>query len=337
MKYALIGCGRISRNHIKAAKNNALDIVAICDVEKSKLDQLKNEQELNDKLSLFTDYLEMIRTLDLDIVAIATDSGSHAKIAKDCIRMGINVLIEKPMAMNVKDAEEIIQLGSEYGVRVAVCHQNRFNKSIQKLRESVDTGQLGVIHYGTANVRWFRDKNYYSAASWRGTLEKDGGVLMNQAIHNIDLLLWFLGGDVIEVKSFMSNFIHPYIESEDFGAVIIKMSNGTYGIIEATSSTYPKNFEETLHIFASKATIKIGGYSVNRIDEWIVDGNENTDLIKKEFSEEPENIYGNGHIPLYQDLINSIKDNRKPFVSGEEGIRALRLIEEVYNQNRGNS
>jgi UDP-N-acetyl-2-amino-2-deoxyglucuronate dehydrogenase len=336
MKYALIGCGRISRNHIKAAKNNALEIVAICDLETSKLDQIKKEQELNDNLKLFNDYLEMIRSIDLDIVAIATDSGSHAKIAKDCIRMGINVLIEKPMAMNVQDAEEIIKLGNEYGVKIAVCHQNRFNKSIEKLRDSVNNGQLGVIHYGTANVRWFRDKNYYSAASWRGTVEQDGGVLMNQAIHNIDLLLWFLGGDVIEVKSFTSNFIHPYIETEDFGAAIIKMSNGTFGIIEATSTTYPKNYEETLHIFASKATIKIGGYSVNRIDEWIVDGIENTEQIKKEFSEEPENIYGNGHIPLYQDLINSIKDNRKPFVSGEEGIRALRLIEEVYNQNREN-
>jgi UDP-N-acetyl-2-amino-2-deoxyglucuronate dehydrogenase len=160
---------------------------------------------------------------------------------------------------------------------------------------------------------------------------------MNQAIHNIDLLLWFLGGEVVEVKSFTSNFIHPYIESEDFGVAIVKMSNGCFGIIEATTSIYPKNFEETLYLFASKGTIKIGGYSVNRIDEWIVEGSENIEHIKSEFSEEPENIYGNGHIPLYEDLIKSIKDNRKPLVAGEEGIRALRLIEEVYNQNRGSS
>lgn len=335
IRYALIGCGRISDNHIKAALENDINIIAICDLVIPKVTLKLNNYKLNSRTKCYDDYKLMIRENDFDLIAIATDSGSHFEIASACIKKGINVLIEKPMAMNVSDAEKLIQLGKDFDVKIGVCHQNRFNKSIQKLRQAIDDQKLGNLHYGSANVRWYRDENYYKEAVWRGTEDRDGGVLMNQAIHNIDLLLWMLGGEVIDVKSVTTNFIHPYIETEDFGAALITLSNGSYGIIEATTSTFPKNLEETLYVFGQKGTVKIGGYSVNRIDEWIVAGDiDSQSEIKSEFSEEPENIYGNGHVLLYKDMVESIHQNRNPYISGEEGIKALRLIREIYNQNK---
>lgn len=335
VKYGLIGCGRISKNHIKAALKSEMQIAGLCDIDTSKVLNVIKDNNLDSNVLVFDNYMEMINAFDFDLIAVATDSGSHFEIASACIKKGINVLIEKPMAMSVSDAEKLIQLGKDFDVKIGVCHQNRFNKSIQKLRQSIDDEKLGNIHYGSANVRWFRDENYYKEAAWRGTVDRDGGVLMNQAIHNIDLLLWMLGGEVVDVKSVTSNFIHPYIETEDFGAALITLSNGSYGIIEATTSTFPKNLEETLYVFGEKGTVKIGGYSVNRIDEWIVAGDIDSQAeIKSEFSEEPENIYGNGHVLLYKDMVESIHQNRNPYISGEEGIKALKVIREIYNQNK---
>lgn len=331
MKFAIIGCGRISKNHISAAMKLNLEIVALCDLDLSKAANLIADYNLGEKTHVYSEYLSMLKNEEIDLISIATDSGSHFEIAKACLLQGKHLIIEKPIALKIAHAQEIIDLARERNLKVSACHQNRFNKAIQLVKESVRSNQLGKIHYISANVRWFRDHNYYSSALWRGTWDKDGGVLMNQAIHNIDLMNWLIDSDVISVKSTIRNFSHSYIEAEDFGAAIVEYSNGSVGIVEATTTTYPENLEETLLLFAEKGTIKVGGKSVNLLEEWRVE-NDQRDLekLKLEYSENPINIYGFGHYLLIKDVVESIESNREPYVSALEGKRALELIIRIY-------
>ena len=331
MEYALIGCGRISPNHLEAAKNNGLDIVAISDVDPDNMEDKALKHNLPDSVCRYTDYKEMLSKEKPELVAVCTESGKHATVALDCIDAGCNVIIEKPIALSLKDADEIIRRAKEKGVKVCANHQNRFNKSIQKIREARDRRRFGKLMYGTAHIRWNRGWEYYSRAKWRGTWEQDGGALMNQCIHNIDLLRWMMGNDIDEVFAYTDKLNHDYIEAEDLGIAVVKFSNGSYGIIEGTTDIYPQNLEETLYMFGSKGTVKAGGHSVNLIEEWrFADELDNPDEVKKQFGENPPNVYGFGHTPLYADMIDAIKNNREPYVSAEDGRRALELVLAIY-------
>ena len=330
MKYALIGCGRISPNHIAAAKANELEFVGICDINPQNMHDKILKFEL-DPIHTYTDYKEMLEKEKPELVAICTESGKHAAIALDCIDAGCNVIIEKPIALSLADADEIIRRGHEKGVKVCANHQNRFNKSIQKIRDAVEKGRFGRMFYGTAHIRWCRDWEYYSRADWRGTWEQDGGALMNQCIHNADLLRWMLGDDIDSVMGMTDKLNHDYIEAEDLGIALIKFKNGSYGILEGTTDIYPKNLEETLYLFGEKGTIKAGGTSVNRIEEWrFSDQLDDPEEVVRQFHENPPNVYGFGHTPLYADVIEAIKNDREPYVTGEDGRRALELVLAVY-------
>ena len=331
MKYAIIGCGRISPNHFAAAKNNNLDIVAICDVIQANMADKKLKFELPDTVKMYTDYHKMLEEQKPELVAICTESGKHAPIALDCIAAGCNVIIEKPIALSIKDADAIIKAAKEKHVKVSACHQNRFNKAIQKIREAVDKNRFGRMFYGTAHIRWCRDWEYYNRAPWRGTWEQDGGALMNQCIHNIDLLRWMMGDDIEEVVAYTDRLNHEYIHAEDLGIALVKFKNHKYGIIEGTTDVYPKNLEETLYLFGEKGTVKAGGQSDNKIEEWLFsDALDNAEDIKAEFHENPPNVYGFGHTPLYADVIDAIKNDREPYVSAEAGKRALELVLAIY-------
>lgn len=331
MKYALIGCGRISPNHIVAAQKNDLDIVALCDIDPEMIRDKAVKFELPDTVGRYTDYKEMLASECPELVAIATESGKHAEIALNCLDHGCNIIIEKPIALSLADADRIIEKADEKGLKVCANHQNRFNKSIGKIREAIDKNRFGKLFYGTAHVRWCRDHEYYDRAGWRGTWEQDGGALMNQCIHNIDLLRWMMGDDVIEVVGMTDRLHHPYIEAEDFGIALVRFANGSYGIIEGTTNVYPKNLEETLYLFGEKGTVKAGGSSVNVIEEWrFSDALDNAEDIKREYGENPPNVYGYGHTPLYADVIDAIKNDRQPYVDARAGRRALELVLAIY-------
>lgn len=330
MKYALIGCGRISPNHIVAAKNNGLEIVGLCDVNTDVLTDKAKKFDLQD-IHQYLDYHDMLSVEKPELVAIATESGKHAEIAIDCIDAGCNLIIEKPIALSLRDADEIIKRSEEKGVKVCVSHQNRFNKSIQKIREALEKGRFDKLFYGTAHIRWCRDWEYYSRANWRGTWAQDGGALMNQCIHNIDLLRWMMGGKIDTVMGLTDRLEHDYIEAEDLGMALVKFSNGAYGIIEGTTDVYPKNLEETLYIFGKKGTVKAGGSSVNRIEEWrFSDQLDDPEEVMKQFHENPPNVYGFGHTPLYADVIDAIKNDREPYVTAQDGRDALELVLAIY-------
>ncbi len=331
MKYALIGCGRISPNHVVAAKNNGLDIVGLVDIDIENARDKVLKFDLNQDVRIYTDYKEMLEKEHPELVAIATESGKHAQIALHCLDCGCNIIIEKPIALSISDANAIINKGREKGVKVCACHQNRFNKSIVEIRKAIEKKRFGKLLYGTAHIRWARNHEYYDRASWRGTWEQDGGALMNQCIHDIDLLRWMMGDEIDTVYGVTDRLIHPYIEAEDLGIAVIKFKNGSYGIVEGTTDIFPKNLEETLYIFGEKGTVKAGGEAVNIIEEWkFSDYFGDEEEVKRECAENPPNVYGFGHTKLYRNVIASIEGKEELAVDAEAGKRALELVLAIY-------
>ncbi len=336
MKYALIGCGRISKNHINAAINNKLEIVAVCDIVESKMDEILEKTDIDNinNIKKYKDYKEMIEKEELDLVSIATESGSHAEIALHCIDKKVNVIIEKPMAMSIEDANEIIERSKQKNVKVSACHQNRFNIAIQKLREAIDNGRFGKLSHGSIHVRWNRNIEYYKQAPWRGTWREDGGALMNQCIHGIDLLRWMFGGEINEVYGQTRQQFHDYLEAEDIGMAVVKFDNGAIATIEGTTNVYPKNLEETLYVFGENGTVKIGGKSTNNIEVWDFKDETEEDEEMKNLKEVTSNVYGNGHTRLFEDVIDSIKNDRYPYVDAKAGKEALELVLAIYKSQK---
>lgn len=336
MKYALIGCGRIATNHVTAAVNNNLEIVAVCDIVPEKMEEILVKHNLADDKSIkrYTDYKQMLEENELELISIATESGKHAAIALDAIDAGVNVIIEKPMAMNIADAEEIIKRAAEKNVKVSACHQNRFNVAIQEVRKAVEGGRFGKLSHASINVRWNRNKGYYDQAPWRGTWEEDGGCLMNQCIHGIDLLRWMMGDEVVEVYGATRQQFHDYLEAEDVGVAVVKFKNGAIGTIEGTTNVYPQNLEETLYLFGENGTVKVGGKSTNTIDVWDFKDETAEDQKNKGLEEETSNVYGNGHTSLFADVIEAIKEDRSPYVDGVAGRNALEMVLAIYKSQK---
>lgn len=331
LKFALIGCGRISPNHVAAAIENHLEIVALCDIVPEAMQQTIKQFSLSADTPCYIDYKKMLEEQRPDLVAICTESGKHGAIALDCLDRHAHLIIEKPIALSLEEADRIIEKAKTLQLTVCACHQNRFNKSILKIRDALERGRFGRLLHGTAHIRWNRGPDYYQQAPWRGTWDQDGGALMNQCIHNIDLLRWMMGGDIVEVIGMTDRLTHDYIEAEDLGLALIRFSNGSYGVIEGTTNIYPQNLEETLYIFGEKGTIKAGGKSVNRIEEWrFSDHSDEPDQVKAEFCENPPNVYGFGHKPLYADVIDAILNHRKPYVTAQDGRNALELVLAIY-------
>lgn len=336
MKYALIGCGRIAVNHMKAAINNDLEIVAVCDVLPEKMEGILEKYDLQENVTIkrYTDYKEMIGAERPDLVSIATESGIHAEIALYCIDNNVNVIIEKPMAMSIEDADKIIALAKEKNVKVSACHQNRFNIAVQELRKAIEAGRFGKLSHGSIHVRWNRNKGYYDQASWRGTWAQDGGALMNQCIHGIDLLRWMMGDEIEEIYGATRQQFHDYLEAEDVGMAVIKFKNGAIGTIEGTTNVYPKNLEETLYIFGEKGTVKIGGTSTNNIDVWEFADETKEDQLNKGLQEQTSNVYGNGHTSLFADVVDAIENDRSPYVDAVAGRNALEVVLAIYKSQK---
>lgn len=336
MKYALIGCGRIAVNHIKAAMSNHLELAAICDLEMEQMEKLLIKYNLEDKtlIKRYTDYKEMIQENELDLVAIATESGCHAEIALFCIEHGIHCIVEKPIAMSVEDANKIIDLAHKHGVKVSACHQNRFNVAVQEMRKALEAGRFGRLSHGSVHVRWNRNEEYYTQASWRGKWVSDGGALMNQCIHGIDLLRWMMGDEVEEVYGQTRQQFHNYLEAEDVGMAVVKFKNGAIATIEGTTNVYPQNLEETLYLFGEKGTVKIGGKSTNNIDVWEFSDETGEDSRNIGLKEITSNVYGNGHSSLYADVIDAIENNREPYVNAVAGRNALELVLAIYKSQK---
>lgn len=290
--------------------------------------------EKDASIKRYTDFKKMIDENNLELVAIATESGIHAEIAFYCIKHGVNVIIEKPMAMSIADADQIIRLSKENNVKVSACHQNRFNVAVQEMRKALDEGRFGKLSHGSIHVRWNRNRDYYTQAPWRGTWAQDGGALMNQCIHGIDLLRWMMGDEIDEVYGVTHRQFHGYLEAEDIGMAVVKFKNGAVATIEGTTNVYPQNLEETLYLFGENGTVKLGGKSTNNIDVWNFSDETEFDQKNKGLEEATSNVYGNGHSSLYADMIDAIKNDRKPYVDGQAGKNALELVLSIYKSQK---
>ena len=336
MKYGLIGCGRIATNHVKAVLNNNLEFVAACDIEESQINNLLAKHGLDKDTAIkhYIDYKKMIEQNKLDLVAIATESGNHAEIALYCIDHGINCIIEKPIAMSIQEADQIIRHAEEKGVKVSACHQNRFNIAVQEMRKAVEAGRFGKLSHGSVHVRWNRNVDYYAQAPWRAKWASDGGALMNQCIHGIDLLRWMMGDEVEEVYGQTRQQFHDYLEAEDVGMAVIKFKNGAVATIEGTTNVYPRNLEETLYLFGENGTVKLGGTSTNNIDVWQFADETEADHKNKGLEEATSNVYGNGHTSLYADVIDAVKNDRRPYVDAVAGRNALELVLAIYKSQK---
>lgn len=336
MKYALIGCGRIAANHVKAVAANGLEFVAMCDIDVSKFAPLLEKADcgLFSEVQRYTDYHLMLEEHpEVELVAVATESGSHARISLDCIDAGKNIIVEKPMAMSIADADEIVRRAQEKGVKVSACHQNRFNVAVQKMRGALEAGRFGELSHGSIHVRWNRNKGYYDQAPWRGTWGQDGGCLMNQCIHGIDLLRWMMGKPIRVYAQTRQRF-HGYLEAEDLGAAVVSFESGAIGIVEGTVNVYPQNLEETLCLFGETGTVKIGGTSTNNIDVWDFADETEEDHELKGLKEQTSNVYGNGHAALYADVIDAIECDRAPYVDAVAGRDALEMVLAIYKSQK---
>jgi UDP-N-acetyl-2-amino-2-deoxyglucuronate dehydrogenase len=330
LRFGLIGCGRISKNHFEALSSiPEADIVACCDILKDRAEEAAQTYEIN---SVYTDYLEMLKKEHLDAVSICTPSGLHPEIGIEAANHKVHVISEKPMSLNIKSADELIQACDDNNVKLFVVKQNRLNTTMQLLKRAVEKNRFGRIYLAQSNVFWQRPQGYYDQAPWRGTWALDGGAFLNQASHYVDAMYWLLG-DVKSVRAEMATMARN-IEAEDTGCAILHFKNGALATINVTMLTFPKNFEGSITILGEKGTVKVGGVAVNRIEKWEFEDYDDDDKIISDSNYQPPNIYGFGHKPYYLNVISSLLETEEPYTNGRDGRKSVEIIQAIYESAR---
>lgn len=325
LRIGFIGCGRIAPRHVQViGAIPELKLAAVCDVVEAKARRLAE----GTGAAVYTSYDEMLERESLDLVAVLTESGTHARIGAEVATRVPALVIEKPMALTLEDADRLVESCDRNGTRLFVVKQNRFNRPVVRLRRAVEAGRFGKMVMGSVRVRWCRGQDYYDQDAWRGTWALDGGVLTNQASHHIDLLQWMLG-PVESVKAYTARQL-ARIEAEDTGVAILRFTSGALGIIEATTATRPRDLEGSLSILGQGGSVVIGGFSVNKLETWNFSEPLPDDARASEDSVHPPNVYGFGHYDYYRDVIDCIRTGRKSMLDGLEGRKSLELINAIY-------
>jgi UDP-N-acetyl-2-amino-2-deoxyglucuronate dehydrogenase len=325
VRVALVGCGRISRNHFDAiARVDGIELVAIADIDVTRAKTVGTEQGV----PAFGSLEEMLAAVPSDLVSICTPSGLHPQHGITAARAGRHVLTEKPMAISLAGADELVQACDAAGVHLFVVKQNRLNPPIQLLKRAIDKGRFGRIYSANVTVRWTRPQEYYDAEPWRGTWEFDGGAIMNQASHYVDLVQWLVG----PVESVMGKTATQArrIEAEDSGIGILKFRSGALGVIEVNVLTYPRNFEGSITIIGERGTVKIGGTAVNRVEHWSFAEYDDDDKLVESANTNPPTVYGFGHEGYYRNVLAVLRGEAKPETDGRAGRKSLELILGIY-------
>lgn len=329
INFALMGCGRIAEKHASVLSGQlpGARLVGVCDVVAERAEAFGRKYNV----PAFTSLEQMVAAIgpSIDVVNVLTPSGYHAKHTLEVARHGFHVVVEKPMALTLEDAETMVQACDRAGVRLFVVKQNRFNKPVQKLREAVDAGRFGKIALATVRVRWCRRQSYYDQDAWRGTWLLDGGVFANQASHHVDLLTWLMG-DVNSVFAYTARQLAD-IEAEDTGIVVLRFRNGALGVIEATTAARPKDLEGSISILGERGAVEIGGFAVNQMKTWQFETPEPGDeLVMTEYNENPPNVYGFGHLEYLRHVTEALRESKPALVDGREGLKSLALINAIY-------
>lgn len=328
LQIALIGCGRISKRHSELLGYNQIngaELVAVCDTNEIKAKKVAD----NLNVPYYTDMHQMMQKEQIDVVSVLTESGNHAQNVIELAEYGKHIIVEKPMALTLDDADEMIKTCFENKIKLFVVKQNRFNIPVQKLRHALESNRFGKLVLGTIRVRWCRTQEYYNLEPWRGTWAMDGGVLANQASHHIDLLEWMMGDVASVFAKSMTALVN--IEAEDTALVLITFKNGAMGVIEATTATRPKDIEGSISILGENGTVEVGGFAVNQMKVWnFYDKKDDDDEILTKYSVNPPNVYGFGHQAYYEHVVDCIKNDKKQLVDGFEGRKSLELISAIY-------
>ncbi|MFC2947710.1 Gfo/Idh/MocA family protein [Virgibacillus sediminis] len=331
MNFAIVGCGFIAKKHAKAIKEaEGAQLVAVCDKFPDAMKLYVEEYGATP----YRELTEMLEGENVDVVCICTPSGLHAPIAVQVAEAKKHIVLEKPIAMTLEETDRIIEACEKNNVKLTVVHPNRFRPVVKELRKIMDQNLLGKISHANATVNWNRNQEYYDQSPWRGTKEHDGGVLMNQAIHNLDLLLWFMGKPE-EVFSMEATRLRQ-IEAEDVSTGIIRFESGALGTVEASTTVYPENYEESITIFGEHGTVKISGKNALFFEHLVIEGKSDTELeeLKKKVKNDP---WGTpGHQWIIEDMAEAIEENRTPSITGEDGRRALELVLTFYESARQN-
>lgn len=328
IRFGLLGCGRIASIHSDLLGGNRIEgatLAAVCDLKPARADVIAAKFGVD----AHYDIDDFLARKDIDAVAVLTPSGMRSEHVIACAKTGKHVVVEKPMALRLQDADDMIRACDEVGVKLFIVKQNRFNVPVLKAREALEAGRFGKLVLGTVRVRWCRDQAYYDQDSWRGTWAQDGGVLTNQASHYIDMLEWFFG-DVISVHARATTAL-VRIEAEDTAVATLAFKNGALGVIEATTATRPSDLEGSLSILGEKGVIEIAGLALNQIRHWhfIDELPSDRDVIEK-FSVDLPNVYGFGHQANYQHVVDCLVNQRAALVDGLEGRKSLELISALY-------
>jgi len=324
-RIALLGCGRISKNHFEAiAKIDGLELVAVCDSDAKRA----SEAGAHWQVPHFTSYEKMLKDAGADVVTIATPSGLHADQGVAAANAGKHVVMEKPMAISLTGADALVHACDKAGVQLFVVKQNRLNPPIQLLKRAIDRERFGRIYMANCIVHWARPQDYYDQASWRGTWEFDGGAFMNQASHYVDLIQWLMG----PVESVMAKTatLARRIETEDSGVAILKFRSGALGSIEVTMLAYPRNLEGSITILGEKGSVKIGGTAVNKVEYWQFAEYDDDDKLIAGADTNPPNVYGLGHEGYYRNVLAVLRGEAKPDTDGRAGRKSLELILGIY-------
>ena len=323
--FAVVGCGNIGEKHARVLSElEGAKLVAVCDNIRERV--IEFGKKYNAKP--YSDYSRLLKDKNVDVVTICTPSGMHAQMTIEAAEAGKHVVTEKPMALTLRGADKMIEICKKNNVRLFVVKQNRYNPPIKRLKEAIDKGRFGKIFLVNTTVRWSRPQKYYNGDAWRGTWKMDGGVIMNQASHHVDLLRWLVG-PVESVFARVETLTHK-IEVDDTAVVTLKFKNGALGIIEATTGIFPKNLEGSVAVFGTKGSAKVGGSCVSKIEVWDFQDYENEDDEILKFSSIPPDVYAYSHREVFRNIIGALRTNKDPLISGIEGRNTLELILAIY-------
>jgi UDP-N-acetyl-2-amino-2-deoxyglucuronate dehydrogenase len=326
IRLAVVGCGRISANHFNAveAHKDRIELTAVCDIDRDVL----RSAETRYGVQGYSGLEDLLKHSDVDLVALCTPSGLHSTQAIQVARTGRHVMTEKPMATRWTDGLRMVRECDAAGVHLFVVKQNRHNATLQLLRRAIESARFGRIYMVAINVFWSRPQSYYDGARWRGTWEFDGGALMNQASHYVDLADWLIG-PVESVQAYIATLARN-IQVEDTAMVGVRWRSGALGSINVTMLTYPKNLEGSITVLGEKGSVRIGGVAVNEIQHWeFADGGPD-DVRVKEASYQTTSVYGYGHPLYYDNVIKTLRGEGLPETDGREGLRSLELLIASY-------
>jgi len=326
VRFALVGCGRIARNHFGAISAHAdrAELIGVCDVDSEALYKAASETGAKP----YPDLATMLNECDADAFILTTPSGLHCEQAIQIAAAGKHVITEKPMATRWADGKRMVAACDAAGVRLFVVKQNRRNATLQLLKKAVDKKRFGRIYMVNLNVFWTRPQEYYDSAAWRGTWEYDGGAFMNQASHYVDLLDWIVGP--VESLHAYTGTLERDIEVEDTGVIGLRWRSGALGSMNVTMLTYPKNLEGSITILGEKGTVRIGGVAVNEVQQWqFVDSDPDDDEIQQA-SYQTTSVYGFGHPLYYDNVIKVMCGEAEPETDGREGLKSLEILIATY-------